>query len=164
MGYATIYYIFLVFLKIGISLPGTYLFLFYFLRSYMNPVFPSSLKRLFCKCLTPLPIPCTPTYLFYEGDDEVAAPESGPAVRGVQQKQAYLHHHRIYEGDHSFKSSGSGIFRPKIATVLLKIKTKSKMSVRKTVFFILLVLNLLFLPPKLLRCHSASGFEMNSNL
>ena len=48
------------------------------------------------------------TCLCYEGDDEVATPESGPAVRGVQQKQTYLHHHRIYEGDHSFKSSGSG--------------------------------------------------------
>jgi hypothetical protein len=36
--------------------------------------------------------------LCYEGDDEVATPESGPTVRGVQQKQAYLHHHRIYEG------------------------------------------------------------------
>jgi hypothetical protein len=38
------------------------------------------------------------TCLCYEGDDEVATPESGPAVRGVQQKQTYLHHHRIYEG------------------------------------------------------------------
>ena len=90
------------------------------------------------------------TCLFYEGDDEVATPESGPTVRGVQQKQAYLHHHRIYEGDHSFKPSGSSFCRSKMTKVLSKIKIKSKMSVRKTIE--------LFGPPKLLRGHSASGF------
>jgi hypothetical protein len=56
------------------------------------------------------------TCLCYEGDDEVATPESGPTVRGVQQKQAYLHHHRIYEGvyryhlDHWFKPADSGFY------------------------------------------------------
>jgi hypothetical protein len=95
------------------------------------------------------------TCLCYEGDDEVATPESGPTVRGVQQKQAYLHHHRIYEGDHSFKPSVSGIFQPAITKVLLKLKTKSKIFVRKT---IVLFMNLLFEPPKLLGGHSVLGF------
>jgi hypothetical protein len=62
------------------------------------------------------------TCLFYEGDDKVATPESGPAVRGVQQKQAYLHHHRIYEGEHFFKPSGSGICQPTITKVFFKLR------------------------------------------
>ena len=33
-----------------------------------------------------------------KGDDEAAAPKPGPALRGLQQEQADIHHYRVHEG------------------------------------------------------------------
>ena len=55
---------------------------------------------------------CFNQYLILcEGDDEVATSEPGPALRGVQQKQAYLHHHWIYEGTTGFSNELNSCLR-----------------------------------------------------